>query len=469
MIALGLSGQKRTLPQLASCSRALRTLIAPVLFPRCRIVLGVEPPPAVQFHVRHLRHVGVVVDHGDALESFDRLLKSFSGLTSIAFSEAHCLAWVFLKKCFTHPRLRSLYIDGSVNIIPHKPRSPHSASLPPIDLIRFSVTPHFWREQLGNGTIRSYAIIQENLRETFSCEEASLAFLVPRIHESVRLLALPVETAPVLSMAELSWPRLPDLSLHGRYRSRAQADSIPAFLSSISHLTRLSILVCRMENINRAPILGRHNSPLTVLSGLLSLTVAYPDPEDDIFSRTLLTSPSETALDTIISLGKVLNGDIGHRPSCADDELLEYIVNAYPDLSHIEIHRYRANRREKVDYTHIARKLAALKSLRVAHLNLDFHDDHGPYCSDHDRRAAWFEIFKNERGPEIVEILQACPRLEYVGLLYPKQMRFQREYTPMTVAPRAPLQASRSAPAIVVVTCMYHGRPTTTFSVPKSL
>ena len=34
----------------------------------------------------------------------------------------------------------------------------------------------------------------------------------------------------------------------------------------------------------------------------------------------------------------------------SDDELLEYVVEAYPRLSYLELHRYRRDRSEQVDY-----------------------------------------------------------------------------------------------------------------------
>ena len=67
---------------------------------------------------------------------------------------------------------------------------------------------------------------------------------------------------------------------------------------------------------------------------------------------------------------------------------------------------------------HIAHILKRIKSLRTIHLNLDFHDDHGPYCFSEGVRHAWFEVFRHERGPAIVNILQECSLLDYVGLLY---------------------------------------------------
>ena len=72
---------------------------------------------------------------------------------------------------------------------------------------------------------------------------------------------------------------------------------------------------------------------------------------------------------------------------------------------------------------HIARKLAAAKSLRTVHLNLDFRDDHGPYCHDNMFRGPWYATFSMMYGPEILAVLQSCPLLEYVGLLYHDKTR----------------------------------------------
>ena len=60
-----------------------------------------------------------------------------------------------------------------------------------------------------------------------------------------------------------------------------------------------------------------------------------------------------------------------------------------------------------------------MKSLRRLRLNLDFHEDHGPYCSEWDVRDAWFTKLTGEIGWEIVETLEKhCPLLQSVELLY---------------------------------------------------
>ena len=69
---------------------------------------------------------------------------------------------------------------------------------------------------------------------------------------------------------------------------------------------------------------------------------------------------------------------------------------------------------------HIANLLTAARSLRTVRLNLDFHDDHGLYCSANlvDIRARYWTAFREVRGPEIVKIMESCPYLEYMELLY---------------------------------------------------
>ena len=52
-------------------------------------------------------------------------------------------------------------------------------------------------------------------------------------------------------------------------------------------------------------------------------------------------------------------------------------------------------------------------------LNLDFPEDHGPYCHILPRRDAWFARLKDEIGTAIVRVLEErCPLLEAVEILY---------------------------------------------------
>ena len=44
----------------------------------------------------------------------------------------------------------------------------------------------------------------------------------------------------------------------------------------------------------------------------------------------------------------------------SDDELIEYVVDSYPHLSHLELHRYRSNREEEVE--HVSRSYPLMSS-----------------------------------------------------------------------------------------------------------
>ena len=66
----------------------------------------------------------------------------------------------------------------------------------------------------------------------------------------------------------------------------------------------------------------------------------------------------------------------------------------------------------------IVKILSRAQSLRTIRLNLDFRDGGQAYCGDEEIRDRWLQTLRTERGPEIVEIMQGCPFLEYVAILY---------------------------------------------------
>ncbi|KAI1792794.1 hypothetical protein LXA43DRAFT_316447 [Ganoderma leucocontextum] len=102
----------------------------------------------------------------------------------------------------------------------------------------------------------------------------------------------------------------------------------------------------------------------------------------------------------------------------SDSELLSYIVGTFPHLEHLEVHRYRGERNMSTRHKSIAEILARAQSLRTVRLNLDFHDDPQAYCGINDLRYEWLQTLRTDRAPEIVEIMQACPFLEHVAILY---------------------------------------------------
>ena len=56
--------------------------------------------------------------------------------------------------------------------------------------------------------------------------------------------------------------------------------------------------------------------------------------------------------------------------------------------------------------------------LRTLRLNLNFLEECGAYSTNDDIRTDWWDMLSHRIGWEIVEIVQACPLLEHVRVLY---------------------------------------------------
>ncbi|RPD76002.1 hypothetical protein L226DRAFT_394493 [Lentinus tigrinus ALCF2SS1-7] len=266
-----------------------------------------------------------------------------------------------------------------------------------------------------------------------------------------------MEATPVLSMSERSWLKLHSLSFHGEYVDVAQMKAFPLFLSKGPRLRSLFMTVRQLPKTayRRAPILGYRppDDPFQPASiRLRSLTIAYPDPDDDIFSvdatdlhqlslrdwpryygnltyvdRQITGSPAPilTHAECLsilrrMNVPRLTSLELVYlvNPGVVDDELLSYISRAFPRLEHLQLHRYRADKEENVDYEHIAKLLVAACSLRTVRLNLNLHGDHGPYCNFVPTRQSWLAKFRDEIGPSIIGILQELPLLGCCELLY---------------------------------------------------
>nr|VWO97711.1 Aminotransferase class I/II-fold pyridoxal phosphate-dependent enzyme (Putative acyl-CoA transferase WcbT) [Ganoderma boninense] len=107
------------------------------------------------------------------------------------------------------------------------------------------------------------------------------------------------------------------------------------------------------------------------------------------------------------------------RRHSSEHALLSHIVDAFPRLQHLEIHRYRTQRRELTRFTPIAKILSRARSLRTVRLGLDCYNDPGAYCRLSGHRGRWLETLRTKVGPKILAIMQArCPSLEHVAILY---------------------------------------------------
>ena len=365
----------------------------------------------------------------------ESLFSHFPFLTSIALEELRGgIPWAVLKACLVLPNLVSLSVHlGLCNLrVPLFPQDDIAAT--PISLKRFSYAITTWREQFNGFRYgRTGAVIPRNMRPDFEFERECLSRVVLRLNSTVTSLTLPVESAPILAMAELSWPHLRELSLHGRFIDSAHAATLQRLLPSLSSLVKLSVLARRpfhhpvqypllpkscnpqSSSLRRTgpvsslqppdpasspppsasflpptattspPLSGREPSPVPLLSELRSLAIAYPDPEDGLFSlslhnlthlslcdyprvyhrlvedgRSLAAVPDNMWPAPLLSsqecffilrrmdLSRLTSLELvymAHEPG-SDDDLLAYIVESLPCLEYLELHRYRGVRAE---------------------------------------------------------------------------------------------------------------------------
>ena len=284
---------------------------------------------ALTYHhhiLRHLTHCGPLNQEGDLLR-FETLLDQFPSLHSLTLQHSKGrLPWDILKACFVRSRLVSLTVDLGVYdlVVPLYPQDDIAST--PVSLQTFTWTTTVWREWVNCKPSYRSLYLNIDMRAIFDFEREYITGLVLKMCDTVKSLSLPMESAPILAMAELSWPCLRDLSLHGRFLDVAHVSSLQHLLLALPSLRNLSILAGRpwsLGSLGRHPILPKPStltsysqldrSPLTsaavsaepcsygtleehpehetspppLLSELRSLTIALPDPDDGIFSLSM--------------------------------------------------------------------------------------------------------------------------------------------------------------------------------------
>ncbi|EIW53501.1 uncharacterized protein TRAVEDRAFT_52631 [Trametes versicolor FP-101664 SS1] len=365
----------------------------------------------------------------------------FPVLDSVTFGNAAGgVPWYAIKKCLDHPTVTSISIGQNSTWMCAPPPTPPDGPQCGCRLTKLSYTPSQWREteSVQRGT---------DLRPIYALEENYLRAIVLPMSDTAESLTLPAETAPLLEMASMDWPRLHTLSLIGRYTHPDQCHIIPLLLPRMPSMRSLSIKVMQCEGMWRPPLLKE--LPETSFC-LRSLTVSYPDPEDPIFScvgdgltsLSLRDSPRHyfqsryvyralpavypilSAEECLVVLKRIsapgmLMLELVYQADAAEDELLQYLPHAFPLLEELELHRYKAHPKDTVPYLHIARTLTAVKYLRALYLNLDITG--GPLRPSwgwDDLNGEWADQ-RDEWGLEIVDVLQNADlrAFEYVAVL----------------------------------------------------
>ncbi|KAI0363298.1 hypothetical protein BV20DRAFT_975852 [Pilatotrama ljubarskyi] len=291
----------------------------------------------------------------------------------------------------------------------------------------------------------------------YDSEAQMLRLILRHLHQTLEVLAIPVEAAPLPLLRDISWPSLRVLKLRGEPVS-SEEHYTPSILTlkNMPALRRLDLQFATREGIFPQPIWPRGYRLDSVLTSpwpdLEHLTVSFPSASDEIFEHLPNTLRSLTLqyyphLSThrwtvdntnaqwqwpVVTATEVLRIlrtcvpdlerlEVEYHQDDGEERLLEYIAGAFPNLTSLCIRRYRAPDVSQVDVEGIARPLGALAHLRVLYLHLDLPEtpvpapvrwgrdiqaqDERPYAQALDRSA---EVLARNLGPsvELIKLLR---------------------------------------------------------------
>ncbi|KAI0634140.1 hypothetical protein C8Q77DRAFT_731403, partial [Trametes polyzona] len=368
--------------ELASVSKRLRHVCTPILFRRCRVYterLPETPPEIVQVQL---------CIWGEYVPAFDSpnylsLLGYLPLLDSVVFrATPDGVPWFVVEQALQCSRVKSLTFTSSAQwMVPSRIESAYWIidSIPPltsplrsVPLISLSYSDGVWRE-LRERPYHARLPHTARINDEYEAEARALAPLVLGMRTTAQSLRIPFDTSPVLEMCTDAWPHLTDLAFRGFYPESMPLSTMPTLLSRMPRLRNLSIEVAQPPCHSRAPIFGATAPPGCELLNIRSLTVAYPDPDDAIFScigpelaslslrdwprhyhfldprvRIRFIAPILSASEAFRILARM---DTPHLRSLeivyiaddarADDNLLHHIATAFPCLLQLVIHRYR--------------------------------------------------------------------------------------------------------------------------------
>ena len=336
----------------------------------------------------HLTYLGRLVE--EYKDSFGPELPYLPLLQGVTFRGCNLcdIPWTALQRCLSHPTITSITFSPENTFIGIYPHPEHDPSSLPLNITSFTYNPDIWRALDKNPyhlSRNAYAdeFIWSDLVEPYTTEYLSLSPLILRMCEKVESLTLPIESAPLERMASLRWPQLRELCLSGQAPLRPISSLFRDLISGLPRLEVLSVRLATKSSQGRLSLLGHMQQCETSIK-LRSLTLAFPDPCDAIFSvdSTSLTQlsicdhPRNYYLLGLSDVGRCWSAPVLSSAECLsvlrrmelpalhtlrlvyetdgdDDELLAYIANTFPRLMHLELHRYRKNRKQIVPHVRI--------------------------------------------------------------------------------------------------------------------
>ncbi len=296
------------------------------------------------------------------------------------------MPWAAFKRCLSLPNITSITFEPRTSYIGIYPFPGHEIGSIPLALTAFSYNPDIWRildKDPSQAPLHTDANGSPNMVNLYTTESLSLSPLVLRIRETLQSLTLPIEIAPLDRMVLLSWPQLRELSLSGQFPNGVSPSLLRDLVTTLPRLAKLSVQLARKSSQGRLSLLGLTSCHSTSLA-LSSLTLAYPDPSDAIFSIDSISlrelsirdqpryyyhlgfsdvarcwyAPiwsSAEALSVLqrMEMPNLHTLELVYETDNDDDELLRHISSSFPRLTHLELHRYRKDRKQIVPHVRI--------------------------------------------------------------------------------------------------------------------
>ena len=217
-----------------------------------------------------------------------------------------------------------------------------------------------------------YQILDSPKAVSFEAEVAALAAVLTGLHEGLESLTLTSESAPLSTLARLHWPCLRKLTFYGT-PWEAPTPDIAALSMRMPRLRELSF---RLYTSSRASV-PRIYDDVYLPPHLVRLALSSPNPRDKIFDRLPVTLRAlslrywphvhiqqylcdigfvfdQPRYDCLLRSSDVLfiirrcnnlgldHLEIEYRADEEDEALLRYMVQTFPNITSLKIHRHRS-------------------------------------------------------------------------------------------------------------------------------
>ncbi|RPD54372.1 hypothetical protein L226DRAFT_616927 [Lentinus tigrinus ALCF2SS1-7] len=423
----------RTAICLSCTCRRLRELAMPVLFGRCRQVLGNSVgiasdeslvPCTLWPHIRTITLSCRCVDSYPmedqwghdidkpqdsdvicgalAIPSLCHALHNMPRLSEVVIRPeeshvyGHGLTWETLCGLLSLPHLTRLVLDRI-----------HVCPIPPENTATPLVNPH------APLTCLEYRLPNIRYPYSLSSEVDALDRMLRSFHLSLETLSLPSEPAPLHIVPLLDWPRLRELRLRGIHWTSPH-DPIINLFACMPNLRVLSLELMEQASASAIALWPRGFRASYPWPYLDSLSVSHPDPEDEIYEhlpstmqtlelrpwphlcirrwqevnyepeqlRSYSPPPSPSVLLRILSRCYMPHLQTLGIEYCSDStelSLLSHITSNFCLLTTLELHRYRSDGDMEIPMLDIARPLASLSNLRILKIHLDFPGAPAPW------------------------------------------------------------------------------------------